>query len=148
MRESPSRRRGRLIAAPSGKFCRPMPSASARAEAVVTAPPGTLSAEAARAHARPTAMPSGILCSVTASTKSVVRFSGVCGPSGSFEPGCRCGITASSARRNTAPSRKPPAAGTQPGSPPASSAISMAGIKRLHTLAATITPAAKPRNTR
>ena len=89
VRESPSRRRGRLIAAPSGKFCRPMPSASARAEAAVTAPPGTLSAEAARAHARPTAMPSGILCSVTASTSRVVRRQ---------EEGCPSGAAASTWR--------------------------------------------------
>ena len=53
----------------------------------------------------------------------------------------------SSASRNSAPSTKPPAAGSQAG-PPASWAISMAGIKSDQTEAAIITPAAKPRNAR
>ena len=132
------------MAAPSGKFCSPMPKHSAIAPASVTLdePP-----PAASAQARPTAMPSGMLCSVTASTSSVVRLKLVCTPSASLEPGCRWGIKASSTIRNNAPSAKPPAAGSHPGTP-CSPAISMEGISRLHTLAAIITPAANPRNTR
>ena len=53
----------------------------------------------------------------------------------------------SSSSRNPTPSRKPPAAGIQP-TFPAASASSMAGMRRLHTEAAIITPAAKPRKTR
>ena len=45
------------------------------------------------------------------------------------------------------PSTKPPTAGSQPVSPEAS-ASSMAGMSRLHTEAAIITPAAKPRKIR
>ena len=59
---------GRDTAAPSGKFCRPMPRA--RATAPANAPPS----RAATEKLRPTAMPSGMLCRVTASTIMVVRF--------------------------------------------------------------------------
>ncbi len=51
------------------------------------------------------------------------------------------------ARRNSTPSKKPPAAGSHPGRP-LLSASSMAGMSRLHTAAATMTPAAKPRKIR
>ena len=117
-----------------------MPKHSAIAPASVTLdePP-----PAASAQARPTAMPSGMLCSVTASTSSVVRLKLVCTPSASLEPGCRWGIKASSTIRNNAPSAKPPAAGSHPGTP-CSPAISMEGISRLHTLAAIITPEENP----
>ena len=56
-------------------------------------------------------------------------------------------MTQSKAIKKPTPSRNPPAAGSQPGTPRLS-ASSMAGISRLHTEAATITPAAKPRKIR
>ena len=63
----PSCLRGSEIAAPSGKFCMAMPSESASAPmAVIPASP-----ESHPAYTTPTAMPSGRLCSVTASTSMV-----------------------------------------------------------------------------
>ena len=56
-------------AVPSGKFCSPMPMASA-----IAAPseaPGI--SEAAAPKATPTASPSGMLCSVIAETSSTLR---------------------------------------------------------------------------
>ena len=64
---APAERRGRDTAAPSGKFCSPMPTA--RAMAPASAPASVLCAAAA--NASPTAMPSGMLCNVTASTSMV-----------------------------------------------------------------------------
>lgn len=55
----------------------------------------------------------------------------------------RWGRTASSAERKPTPSSSPAAAGSQPGTPK-SADCSMAGSSRLQTLAAVITPAAKP----
>ena len=92
-------------------------------------------------------MPSGMLCRVTASTSSVVRFQGEATPSALAAPACRWGSRASIAIRKRIPSRNPPAAGSQPGMPDPS-AWSMAGISRLHTEAAIITPAANPRKMR
>ena len=89
-------------------------------------------------------MPSGMLCSVTAETNSVVRFQSEGTPSGSSASAWRCGRNVSSAMRKATPRRKPPAAGSQPGTP-SPSACSIAGLSSDHTLAATITPAAKPR---
>ena len=132
------------MAAPSGKFCRPMPSARAKAPVYRA---GSSPCWAARAKEKPTAMPSGMLCSVTARTSRVVRFQEEECPSGWSAPRCRWGITESRAMRKPTPRRKPPAAGSQPGTPWLS-ASSMAGISRLHTEAATITPAAKPRKIR
>ena len=63
---------GRLIAAPSGKFCTPMPIASARARIKPFSPPVTK----ALPKASPTDKPSGILCTVTA-RKSFVDFSNI-----------------------------------------------------------------------
>ena len=96
------------------------------------------------AKSRPTDIPSGMLCSVTAETSSVVRFQPDGTPSGSSEPAWRCGRNVSSAMRNATPRRNPPAAGSQPGTP-RFSACSIAGLRSDHTLAATMTPAAKPR---
>ena len=131
------------MAAPSGKFCSPMPMASATAPGRAAAPPS----RAATAKARPTAMPSGMLCSVTASTTMVVRFRWAGGPSGSSLPMCRWGSRRSSSIRNTPPSTKPPPAASS-ALWPCSSAISMAGMSSDHTDAAIITPAAKPRKAR
>ena len=73
----PSARRGREMMAPSGKFWMAMPRDSARAPAaVIWALP-----ERYPAYTTPTAMPSGILWRVTASTIMVVRCSWLLGPS-------------------------------------------------------------------
>ena len=88
-------------------------------------------------------MPSGILCSVTASTIIVVRASLLLGPSACLAFRCRCGIAWSSKSRNKTPAQKPIKAGRNAQTPmPAD--CSIAGISRLQTDAATITPAAKP----
>jgi len=65
-------------------------------------------------------------------------------PSFLFDPGCKWGIRRSSPYKKTMPMIKPPAAGIQPVCPEAS-ASSMAGIRRLQTEAAIMTPAAKPK---
>ena len=96
------------------------------------------------AKSRPTDIPSGMLCSVTAETSSVVRFQPEGTPSASSASAWRWGRNVSSAIRNATPRRKPPAAGTHPGTP-RPSACSIAGFSSDHTLAATMTPAAKPR---
>ena len=142
-RLNPACRKGREMAAPSGKFWMPMPRA--RAQAAERAPGSPC--WAARAKASPTAMPSGMLCRVTASTSRVVRRQPEGSPSGSCSFRCRWGSSRSRASMKAIPTTKPPAAGCHPGTP-AASASSMAGSSRLNTDAATITPAAKPRNTR
>ena len=127
---------GRLTAAPSGIFCKPMPSA--RASAPLTASGSPCRASAA---ASPTTMPSGRLWRVTASTTRPIR---PC----SFDPVCISRPAASSSRsRPTAPSINPAAGASQTGSVPAS-ARSMAGSSRLHTLAASMMPAAMPQSIR
>ena len=68
-------------------------------------------------------------------------------PSGLRAPAWRWGSRPSSSSRKPTPRTKPPTAGSQPGVP-AASASSMAGMSRLHTDAAIITPAAKPRKMR
>jgi hypothetical protein len=57
------------------------------------------------------------------------------------------GRSLSSSIRNSTPPAKPPAAGTQPRLPNFSDSF-IAGISRLHTEAAIITPAANPRKAR
>ena len=106
-----------------------MPSASAAA-------PASPSPSAASANARPTAMPSGILCSVMAdrSRKSLCVT----------RSPPRCRVNSSSSASSSAPSTMPAAAGRNGGSRPSAAVCSMAGRMRLHTLAAVITPAAKP----
>ena len=118
-----------------------MPIARARAPAMVMVP---LSASRP-AKATPTAMPSGILCSVTANTSMVLFFQLPLGPSGSSASRCRWGISRSRASRNPIPRQKPTAAGIN-ASFPMPSLISMAGISKDHTEAAIITPEAKPRS--
>lgn len=95
------------------------------------------------AQTTPTAIPSGMLWSVTASTIMVVRRSRLEGPSGCALPQCRWGMIWSSASRNRKPSQRPAAAGAKDHFP-SSSDRSIAGISRLQTDAAVITPAAKP----
>ena len=73
----------------------------------------------------------------------VVRWSWLFGPSACKLFWCRCGMRWSSSSKNRMPSQKPAAAGKN-ASLPRSAACSIAGISKLHTDAATITPAAKP----
>ena len=95
------------------------------------------------AYTTPTAIPSGILCSATASTMVVVFFRLLFGPSGALLFIWRCGITWSRISRNNIPSQKP-TTGAINDSFHICSDFSRAGIIRLHTDAATMTPAAKP----
>ena len=136
----PSDRSGREMAAPSGKFCSPMPMARAIAPASTSWPTSLPATE----NARPTAMPSGILCSVTAKTIMVVRRSFEGRPSGSVLPMCKWGKSWSSSIKNAPPKINPPPTGTS-GLFPWVSAISMAGSSKDQTDAAIITPAAKPK---
>lgn len=94
--------------------------------------------------ASPTAIPSGMLCRVTASTIMVVRLRWAGSPSGSLLPMWRWGVSRSRTMRKAPPSRNPPPTG-RAGDCPISSAISIEGMSRDQTEAATITPAAKPR---
>ena len=119
----------------------PMPMARAPAAANNPALPVCC---AARANDRPTAMPSGMLCSVTARTSSVVRRKEDGRPSACSAPLCRCGMNPSSASISTRPRIKPPAAGIQSGWP-FCAASSIAGMSRLQMDAAIITPDANPR---
>ena len=96
------------------------------------------------ARTMPTAIPSGILCSVTASIS--IRFFPIAEgrPSGRAEFVCRCGIRLSNSSMNPMPIRKP-TTGSHAAVLPAASAMSIDGISSDHTEAAIITPAAKPR---
>ena len=127
------------MTAPSGKFWMAMPMASAIAPAAEIA----VSPESIPANTTPTAMPSGILCSVTANTSMAERPSVVCGPSGLSESMCRCGMISSSKSRKPMPSRKPAAAGSH-SIPPCAAVSSIAGMSSDQTDAAIITPEAKP----
>ena len=116
-----------------------MPSDSVSAPAIVVMP-----LPAPRpASITPTAMPSGMLCSVTASIIMADLPRWQLGPSGSSQSMCRCGTNLSSASRNAMPSRKPPAAGAN-ASLPSCALCSIDGMSSDHTEAATITPEAKP----
>ena len=131
------------MAAPSGKFCTPTP----RARATAAVNRAGSSAWAARAKETPTAMPSGILCRVTASTSIRVRRREVWPSRQWKDSGAKWGSRASMASKNAMPRADPPAAGSQPARC-SSRAFSMEGMSRDHTLAASITPAAKPSITR
>ena len=87
-------------------------------------------------------MPSGILCNVTASTIIVCLLKLLFGPSTELSR-CICGVIVSSINRKNIPSIKPATAGTNCIFPRLCD-CSSAGIRRLHTDAAIITPAAKP----
>ena len=95
------------------------------------------------AYITPTAIPSGMLCRVTANTIIVVRLSLLFGPSDCSLPTCRWGIKWSRASKNSTPNQNPAKAGTNE-SAPIEADCSIAGISRLQTDAATITPAANP----
>ena len=136
---SPVPTSGMEMIAPSGKFWMAMPMASANAPAVeISALP-----ESMPASTTPTAMPSGRLCSATASTSILDLPRPQWQPSGQSESMCMWGMSVSSNSRKPMPARKPTAAGSQ-AMPPEASAISMDGISSDHTEAAIITPDAKP----
>ena len=99
----------------------------------------------APAKATPTAIPSGILWIVTASSIMVVFENPLFTPSGLSLARCRWGVSVSISSKNTIPSKNPTSAGTH-GITPCSAAISMDGIKSDQTDAAIITPAANPSN--
>ena len=127
--------------APSGKFWMAMPRERAKAPVrVISSSPWSIPA-----NTTPTAIPSGILWSVTARTSMVVFFQLLFKPSGSSQSMCRWGTRWSMASRKAIPSRNPTAAGTKANFP-ISAAISMDGISSDQTEAATITPEAKPRS--
>ena len=140
---SPSARRGIEMIAPSGKFWMAMPrdSASALAAVICVLPARN------PAYITPTAIPSGMLCSVTASSIMVVRPSLFLGPSAWSLPTCRWGIRWSSASKNSTPNQNPANAGKN-ANRPSPADWSMAGISKLQMEAATITPAAKPASER
>ena len=104
-----------------------------------------ISASPARypAQTTPTAIPSGMLWSVTARTSMVVLRSWLLGPSGWPLLRWRWGMIWSRASRNKTPIQKPVTAGRNAHFPN-SADRSMAGISRLQMDAAVMTPAAKP----
>lgn len=99
----------------------------------------------APAKVTPTAIPSGILCSVTAKINIVVFFNF------DFIPSCLllskwiCGIILSKTSKNITPNRKPIVAGIHP-TLPCSVAMLIDGINNDHTEADIITPPANPSN--
>ena len=137
---TPSARKGREIIAPSGKFWIAMPRASASAPVWVM--PLTIW-DNRPAYTTPTAIPSGILCSVTANTSFTVRDRELDMPSDSLLSLCRWGMMWSSSRINSTPNQNPTRAGRKASLSMAFD-CSMAGIIRLQMEAATMTPAANP----
>ncbi len=139
----PSARNGMEMIAPSGMFWMAMPRDKTSALAAVIC---SLPARKP-AYMTPTAIPSGMLCRVTASTIIVVWPSLVFGPSACSLPTCRWGIRWSRASKNRTPIQNPTNAGKK-AILPMGADCSMAGISRLQMEAATITPAAKPTSAR
>ena len=129
----PSPFNGIDIIAPSGKFCIAIPIERASAPAyVIPAFPDINPANIA-----PTAIPSGILCIVTASISIVVLFSFV------SLLNLKYGTIMSINSRNNIPDAKP-IDGKIHAIFSFASSISIAGINSDHTLAAIITPDANP----
>ena len=118
-----------------------IPNDNAKAPAIVIP---ALSVNAP-ASTTPTAIPSGILCSVTARNNIVERPKHDFTPSGSSESICKCGTRLSNSNSENIPARKPTTAGNH-AMPPLSAVISIEGISNDHTEAAIITPDAKPNN--
>ena len=116
-----------------------MPTDKASAADSVTSAVPTM----APAKTTPTAMPSGMLCNVTANANMVVFFKRDFSPSGSSVSMCRCGITVSNSSKKPMPAKKPMAAGHH-GCAEVAALISMLGISRDHTEAANMTPEANP----
>ena len=108
-RPSPLAASGSEMIAPSGKFWIAMPSDSASAApSERSAPPVSQPASTT-----PTAMPSGMLCSVTASTSLRFFESALFGPSGSSLFRWRCGMMWSSSSKKSVPAQKPATAGSE-----------------------------------
>ena len=135
----PAARIGIEIMAPSGMFCMAMPNdmEMAAAKEMYEAP------FSAPANTTPTAIPSGRLWMVTARASIAVFERCDLMPSGFSVPIWRCGVSSSISSRKPMPNRKPMAAGTTDHLP-LSASISIAGMSKDHTEAATITPEAKP----
>ena len=134
----PSLRSGAEMIAPSGMFCIAIPMDKASAPATVrsvlplSTPPKTT----------PTAIPSGMLCSATASIIFIERGRRECGPSGWLSSTCWWGIAVSSNRRKHIPDAKPASTGQVLEMP--SPTCSSAGCRSDQKQAATMTPDAKP----
>ena len=139
--DTPALLNGKETAAPSGKFCKPIPIANAIAAGMVA----DFRPSAAAPNATPMASPSGMLWRVIANTNSVDFLQWVSTPSASciFNPGWRWGRNLSMIRSMIPPDRKPTAAGSQ-GMRPCISAYSIEGANRDQKLAAIMTPAPKP----
>ena len=135
----PSPTSGMDTIAPSGKFCMAIPIESANAPVIET----PTSPMAAPAYTTPTAIPSGMLWSVTANIIIVVFCNFALTPSGLSLSKCRCGIKVSRTSRNTIPRTNPISAGTH-AIFPCASAMSMDGMSSDHMDAAIMTPAANP----
>ena len=134
----PSLLRGSATLAPSGKFCSPIPSA--RMPAPTRVEPGT--PMAAPPKATPTAMPSGMLCRVTALTSRMLRLRDALLPAAAVTK-----LDLSSSLSATIMNRPPvtnPRAGRTHWDFPSSPHSSMAGARSDQKLAAIITPAPKP----
>lgn len=124
------------MAMPSGRFCNAIPMDKAIALASVI-----LVEFSARAKAIPTAMPSGILCIVTAKKNRKLRFClGVLNV-------LNLSNKKSVSNRKIPPNKNPKLATIHP-CVPCACALSMAGNNKDQMLAAIITPEAKPNNTR
>ena len=106
----PSARNGMEMIAPSGMFWMAMPRDKTSALAAVIC---SLPARKP-AYMTPTAIPSGMLCRVTASTIIVVRQSLVFGPSACSLPTCRWGSDGRGQARTARRSRIPQTPGRRP----------------------------------
>ena len=139
----PSECSGKDNIAPSGKFCMAIPIANAHAADMAIG----LSANIEEPKITPTAIPSGILCNVTANESIVVRFHCflVLSPSGVVAPVCKWGIKVSSNNRNNMPNTIPAAAGIHV-MLLFSALIYRLGMSKDHIDAATMTPDAKPKS--
>ena len=124
---------GKATHIPSGKFCTAIPSPKRSAENAAASERG------ASANATPTAIPSGILCSVTAKYKSAARLSPM-----AENALWRRERSASLTTMNAPPSRKPTVTVRYGGS---ALSASIAGRSREKKLAAIMIPAESPRRT-
>ena len=141
----PSATRGIETMAPSGKFWMAIPMDRVRAGSMAewTSVPA-LTAVRAAASTTPVVIPSGTLWMVTADSIIVVREALEGRPSAASFLEWRCGVKVSMRRRKAKPTARPTAAGTK-AQAPMSALCSIEGCKSDQMLAATITPAAKPR---
>ena len=133
---------GNEIAAPSGKFCMPIPIASPNADIYAAVSPAT----AAAPKANPTAKPSGMLCKVTAKNNFNDFEKWERGPSSWCVPLCMCGTILSNKAKINPPIIMLVAAGNQANLPKLASDMSIEGIINDHIEAATIIPPANPKN--